>query len=233
VKKIAIFVEGQTERIFMVRFLSEYLGDKKIEIRIEKNLGNRGVKYMGMRKNPYAEFYILVYDVGGDSNVVSAVKERAEKMINRAGYSWLLALRDLYPNLREEKNRVIAAFKQIFERYPYSSQLRLILAIMEIEAWFLVDYNLFEKIHPFATLKNIKDRLNIDLAEDDPESYNHPSEVIKDIFGLFAEKYKKREKQAHKIAANIDYHFLICSDEVLNKISSFHYFIKCLDQCVE
>lgn len=103
VQEIAIFVEGQTERIFMVRFLSEYLGDKKIETRIEKNLGNRGVKYIEMRKNPYAEFYILVYDVGVDSNVVSAVKERAEKTINRAGYSWLLALRDLYPNLREEK----------------------------------------------------------------------------------------------------------------------------------
>ena len=62
---------------------------------------------------------------------------------------------------------------------------------MEIEAWFLVDYNLFEKIHPIATLKTIKDRLNIDLAGDDPESYNHPSEAIKDIFRLFAEKYKK------------------------------------------
>lgn len=59
---------------------------------MEKRLGNRGVKYLGMRKNPYAEFYILVYDVGGDGNVVSAVKERCQKMINNAGYSWILAL---------------------------------------------------------------------------------------------------------------------------------------------
>ena len=45
-KKIAIFVEGQTERIFMLRFLSEYPGENKIEIHMEKRLGNRGVKYL-------------------------------------------------------------------------------------------------------------------------------------------------------------------------------------------
>jgi hypothetical protein len=153
-KKIAIFVEGQTERVFMVRFLSEYLGVHKIEMRLEKNLGDRGVKYLGMRKNPYAEYYILVYDVGGDGNVVSAVNF-------------------------------------------------------------------------------VKERLNIDLIRDDPESYNHPTEILKDIFNLFDEKYKKKEKQAHKIAANLDYSFLICSDVILNKISSFHYFVRCLDESLE
>lgn len=232
-KKIAIFVEGQTERIFMVRFLNEYLGEHKIEIRLEKNLGDRGVKYLGMRKNPYAEYYILVYDVGGDGNVVSAVKERSEKMINQAGYNFILALRDLYPNLREEKKKVIEAFKKIFKRYSYSSKLKLILAVMEIEAWFLADYNLFERIHPIAVVNIIRERLNIDLIRDDPESYNHPTEILKDIFNLFDEKYKKREKQAHKIAANLDYSFLICSDEVLNKISSFHYFVRCFDESLE
>jgi hypothetical protein len=45
-KKIAIFVEGQTERIFMLRFLSEYLGENKIEVHMGKRLGNRGVKYL-------------------------------------------------------------------------------------------------------------------------------------------------------------------------------------------
>ncbi|MCP4214857.1 MAG: DUF4276 family protein [bacterium] len=132
-KKIAIFVEGQTERIFIARFLAEYLGASKIEILMEKNLGKRGVKFLGKRQNPSAEFFILIYDVGGDGNVVSAVKERAEK--------------------------------------------------------------------------------------------------INDIFKLFGDKYKKREKQAHTIAANIDYNFLTCSDEVRRKVDSFHYFTSCLDDC--
>jgi hypothetical protein len=229
-KKIAIFVEGQTERIFMLRFLSEYLGENKIEIRMEKRLGNRGVKYLGMRKNPYAEFYILVYDVGGDGNVVSAVKERSGKMLSNAGYSWILALRDLYPNSRTEKKAILEAFDRIFFKYPHGSKLRLILAVMEIEAWFLADHDLFERIHSIASAKTIKERLNIDLINDDPESYDHPAERVKDIFSLFDEKYKKKEKQSHKITANLDYNYLICSDVVRDKVSSFHYFIKCLDE---
>lgn len=229
-KKIAIFVEGQTERIFMLRFLSEYLGENKIEIHMEKRLGNRGIKYLGMRKNPYAEFYILVYDVGGDGNVASAVKERSQKMINSAGYSWILALRDLYPNSRPGKKAVIDAFNRIFQEYSYRSKLRLILAVMEIEAWFLADHDLFERLHPIATAKAIKESLDIDLIKDDPESYEHPAEKVNEIFNLFDEKYKKKEKQSHKIVANLDYNYLICSEAVLNKIDSFHYFVKCLDE---
>ena len=221
-KKVAIFVEGQTERIFMLRFLNEYLGGNKIEIRMEKRLGNRGVKYIGMRKNPYAEFYILVYDVGGDGNVASAVKERSGKMFSNAGYNRILALRDLYPNPRNEKKAVLDAFDRIFFKYPYADRVKLILAVMEIEAWFLVDHGLFERIHSTASAKTIKECLNIDLINDDPETYDHPAERVKDIFGLFGEKYKKKEKQSHKIAANLDYNYLICFDEVRDKVSSFH-----------
>jgi hypothetical protein len=217
----------------MLRFLSEYLGENKIEIHMEKRLGNRGVKYLGMRKNPYAEFYILVYDVGGDGNVVSAVKERSQKMIKSAGYSWILALRDLYPNSRAEKKAVIEAFNRIFKKYSYRSKLRLILAVMEIEAWFLADHDLFERLNPTATAKTIKERLDIDLIKDDPESYEHPAEKVKAIFNLFDENYKKKEKQSHKIAANLDYNYLICSDEVLKKINSFHYFVKYLDKSLK
>ena len=83
--------------------------------------------------------------------------------------------------------------------------LRLILAVMEIEAWFLADCDLFERIHPIAAVNVIRERLNIDLIHDDPESYDHPTEILKDIFNLFDEKYKKREKQVHKIAAKSDY----------------------------
>jgi hypothetical protein len=229
-KKIAIFVEGQTERIFMLRFLSEYLGENKIEIRMEKRLGKKGVKYLGMRKNPYAEFYILVYDVAGDGNVVSAVKERSDSMFSKGEYNWILALRDLYPNSRTDKKIILEAFNRIFSKSPHTDKLRFILAVMEIEAWFLADYALFERINSTASAETIKNRLNIDLINDDPETYDHPAERVKDIFSLFNEKYKKKEKQSHRIAVNLDYNYLICSDEVRQKVSSFHYFIKCLDE---
>ncbi|KJU84451.1 hypothetical protein MBAV_003356, partial [Candidatus Magnetobacterium bavaricum] len=38
--KIAFFVEGQTERIFVEKFLDEYITLNKCELIVKKNIGN-------------------------------------------------------------------------------------------------------------------------------------------------------------------------------------------------
>lgn len=229
-KKIAIFVEGQTERIFVEKFLIEYFGYNKIELDNQKYLGKKGIRLLGKKKNPYAEFYVLIFDVGGDGTVVTALKERAESMIDNSGYSYILALQDLFPRKRDETKIVIETFKKIFQDSLFAQQLKLILAIMEIEAWFLADYNLFSRIFPLATNELIKDKIGIDLIRDNPESYLHPSYIIDQIYNIFGERYKKREKQSYQIVHNIDFPFLICAEQVLNKVSSFKYFIDCIDK---
>ena len=228
-KKIAIFVEGQTERIFVEKFLIEYFGYYKIELELQKYLGTKGIKFLGKRENPYAQFFVLIFDVGGDSTVVTALKERAENMINNSGYSYILALQDLYPRKREEKNIVIETFGKIFKDYFFADKLKLILAIMEIEAWFLADYNLFGRISPLATTKLIQEKIGVDLIHDNPESYRHPSSIINQIYSIFGQKYKKREKQSYQIVYKIDFPFLICTEIILDKVSSLKYFIDCLD----
>lgn len=230
-KKIAFFVEGQTERIFVEKFLYEYLGGHNIELRSEKNWGRRGVEVIGERKNPNAIYYILIFDVGGDGGVSSAIKEKAEAMIADSGYNYLLALRDLYPRPRTDKKAVIEAFYRIFDGYLFSHQIKLILAIMEIEAWFLSDYNLFSTIESSATYSFIKQKLNINLAIENPESYDHPSKVINNIFNLSGKEYKKREADSYKIAYKIDYEFLCCSREVLDKVKSWNYFLDSVNKC--
>lgn len=229
-KKIAIFVEGQTESIFVEKFLIEYWGYSKIELELQKYLGTKGIKLLGKRKNPYAEFYVLIFDVGGDGTVVTALKERAESMIGYSGYSYILALQDLFPRKRDEKKIVLETFKKIFQGYLFAEQLKLILAIMEIEAWFLADYNLFNRIFPQVTIELIKEKLGIDLIDENPESYYHPSSLINQIYNIFGERYKKREKQSYQIVHNIDLPFLICTEQVLNRVSSFKYFIDCIDK---
>ena len=46
---------------------------------------------------------------------------------------------------------MIAATQREFDKHSFANKLKLILAIMETEAWFLADFNLFSRINPQLT----------------------------------------------------------------------------------
>lgn len=229
--KIAFFVEGQTERIFTEKLLSEYLTYPKYTIEVKKLLGEKSINIITKRNvSPEIKYDFLIYDVGGGEKVISALLERAEKMINQSKYYRLLALRDLHPEKRENKEKIINLVNDKFNEKSFKNHLGFVLAIMEVESWFLADYNLFYRIDNTLSPNYIKNKLNIDLIKDDPELYESPAVKVGKILSLVNIKYKKREKQSYKICHNIDYAFLCFSEETNNKISSFKYFIKCIDE---
>ncbi|MDM8543409.1 DUF4276 family protein [Desulfococcaceae bacterium HSG9] len=230
--KIGIFVEGQTERIFVVKFLSEYLGGEHNFSRTEIiNLGSKGTKIITERNFPHADFYFLIFDTTGDGNVVPAILERADNMIKNRGFRYILALEDLYDRPRNKKKYVLNQFNRLTAKFTFQDRLKLILAIMEIEAWFLADYNLFSRLNSIATPKFINQELNINLIDKNPESYNHPAEIINKIYKLCGMKYKKREQQTYNIVYNVDFDFL-CSDEIIEKVKSWKYFVSCIDESI-
>ncbi len=233
-RRIAIFVEGQTERIFIEKFLIMYLGYHKIKVKSWKELGVRGRECKAREPNLHADYYFLIYDVGGDAKVNSALKERAETMIHKHGYDYLLGLRDVYDEYsRSEIPAAIQGFNALFQHCSFRRKLRLIFAIMEIEAWFLADYNVFERIHASLTPEFIKEHLGLDLVNDDPQNYDHPAAVMNSIYKLVCQAYKKREKQAYQVAHKLDYDYLVCSEEILlHKIKSWRYFLDCVDESV-
>lgn len=226
--KVGIFVEGQTERIFVVKFLSEYLNGEHNFSRLElKRLGDDDEIILTQRRYPNAKYYFLIYDASGDGKVFSALKDRAENMIVQEGYKYLIALRDLYPLPRGKKQETIKKFENLFSSYVFKDKIKLALSIMEIEAWFLADYNLFKKINVIASSNHINKQLAIDLVNKNPESFPHPAAIIGKIYNLFGQKYKKREKQAYQLAYKIDYKFLL-SKSVLNKVESLKHFFECI-----
>jgi len=230
--KIGIFVEGQTERIFVVEFLKEYLGGEHKFSRLEIKLKNKNTTtFITERKFSQSRFYFLIFDTSGDGNVLPALYERSENMIKKNNFHFLLALQDLYPKPRNSKSKILNNFLKSIDRFDFKEKLRFILAIMEIEAWFLADYNLFKKLYNIISFEYIYEKLNIDLKNNNSEFYQHPAEIINRIFKLFNEKYRKSEKQIRKIVSNLDFD-LLCSDETLKKIKSFKYFIHCIDEAL-
>jgi len=232
--KIGFFIEGQTERIFLIKFLEEYLGGEQNFSRTEfKSLGKEAVKLIGERKYPAAEIYILIFDCGGDGSVFSVLNDRADKLITKNNYDYLVVLRDLYNFKRNEKRLVVNKFRDLFSNYSYQSKIRLVLSIMEIESWFLADYSLFAKINSILTPDYIQKKLGYDLINTDPEIYNHPASIINKIYGLVGSKYKKRKDQSYQISTRIDFDILLCLVDDKKRLKSFKYFIDVIDSCIE
>jgi len=231
--KVGIFVEGQTERIFVVKYLAEYLGGEQNFSRTEiQHLGSRGTKILTTRNYPESNYYVLIFDCSGDGNVIPALRDRAQNMINQEKYRYLIAIQDLYDRPRSRKREVVRSFNDLFSHTTYFNNLKFILAIMEIESWFIADFDLFQRINPIATPEYIRNQLNIDLINTNPERYRHPSEVINRIYQLFGQIYRKREKQSYFIVNRIDYDFLY-SEEVKNRAKSWGYFANIVDTVFE
>lgn len=229
-KKISIFVEGQTERIFVEKLLSEYFTSGKLKTISCKLIGERLTKILELGNNINPEFYVLIFDVGGGERAVSVMLERADAMINSQGYNFLFALRDLNPELIANKNALIDKIERLFANYTFKDRMRFILAIKEIEAWFLGDYNLFSRINPSLTPQYIQSQTGYNLVNDNPEDYDRPAQIIDDISQLIGQRYKKKAKDAYRITHRIDYSFL-CVD-ALARVRSFAYFLKCIDESI-
>jgi len=166
--KVAIFVEGQSELIFLRQFLPLLLGWDKISFRCFKlysdNMGN--VPFNHSNKDAKVEFLIL--NVSSDEKVLSAIKEREKRFIQQ-GYEKIIGLRDMYSeNYRKRSPRKIDdtltrefvknAHKEIV-KMSEPARIKIHFAIMELEAWFLGMYNIFERLHSALNINYIEDKL--------------------------------------------------------------------------
>lgn len=226
-KKTAFFVEGQTERIFIEKLIEEYFSFPDYDIVSQLLIGNDLKTVRKRRKSDDANYFFLIFDVSCDGKLVSYIKEKAKDLFN-IGYSKIIGIRDLFPNKLTEKETIIKLIRNKISELNSQNDIYIILAVMEIEAWFLLDSRLFEKINPILNIQNILDKLNINLNISDTEQFSHPAEIINKIINLIGEKYKKREKQSYNITHYLDYTELVCSDNIRNK--SFKLFIEIFEK---
>ena len=77
-KKIAYFVEGQTEQIFVEKLFQEIAGYKKISIetyRFQGGKTNRIIQPLKPSIVKDAPFFVLLYNCDCDSQVVSDIRK--------------------------------------------------------------------------------------------------------------------------------------------------------------
>jgi len=229
--KIAFFVEGKTERIFIEKFLDSYYTHPFFNV---ESYELRGQRATVITKSHYEDdtvnYQFLIFDVGGDGRVAGAIYERYDHLINRKGFSHILGIRDLFPTAIEQLDLVKSTFTKIFNNDAITQRITLIIAIMEVEAWFLADYNFFVKVNPALSPAKINDSLNINIVEDNIESYTHPSKIVDRIYQIVDKRYKKRESDSYSICSHLDFDDLYLNQNKRNRIPSFDLFIKKMDE---
>jgi len=228
VTRIAIFVEGQTERKFAKKLIWQRYGHltPKVNEIICHGKG-RFISIQEPQAYPGVDWFVLLIEVPSRDTLVSYIKDNATNMIFKRGFNLLLGLLDLFPDKRSDKIQRINAINTTLKESPACDKVRVILAVMETEAWFLCDWHMFQRIDTRLTTAFIQSHLGLDLVTDDPElAYKHPSKTLDEILEQVQRRYRKRSSEIDTVVGKLDLGFL-CS--CTSKIDSFFRFISELD----
>jgi hypothetical protein len=228
-KKLALFVEGQTEQIFAHKLIEEIAGKKNLSVQLDSLSGGAtidrtisGLKLFNAEEE--TKYFVLIRDSGSDSRVASDVRDNAINLKNN-GYNMIIGLRDLFPLHIDKLDRL----HKTTNRAVHSDEIlcKIIIAVREIETWFLSDQTHFEKIHSDLNISKITSELGIDLSKIDMESIEFPSQTLHQIYQLVGRAYNKSKKHVDRTVDALDYEHIYL--QIKNSLHSLSQFIDSID----
>ena len=211
-RKIAIFVEGQTELLFLDRLVQELAGKSGLAVEHAEGSGGatRARKWKLLKRlsiQPHHEYFVLIVNCGGDSKVKSDILERYHGL-KEAGYAVIIGLRDVYGQFRYDD--VPRLRREMSMGLPQNGPpIELLLSIMEIEAWLLAEHTHFQRVSPELTSERIRETIHFDPARDDIERRWHPAEDLDRIYRLAGVRYTKGRSNVERTLELIDFGFFI------------------------
>ncbi|WP_027003806.1 hypothetical protein [Hugenholtzia roseola] len=237
--KTAIFVEGQTELVFVREYLLKRFDYQDITLdcyTLFTDSNFHPTEYALPNENATHHFQII--NVGNDNAVITRILRR-EKYLWNSGFNRIIGLRDMYSKSYRELVKEVGIidlnlneeFKQstkelISKKSEKPNQIDFAFAIMEAESWILGFRNCFEKISPLLSVKYIEEQLGFNLETIDPETtFFHPAKTMEQIYSLADKTYKKSKGNIEAIMASlqkVDFENLKNS----TKCSSFKEFAK-------
>jgi hypothetical protein len=208
IKKIAFFVEGYTEQYFLEKLLFEIFSERKISIEIQKMKGGKNIPitFSGIKSTVITEsteYFVLIYNCGGDSNVKSYILERRLDLA-KADYIKIVGLRDIFPDFKRTDIHNLTYFLN-FKVPQKEIKIEFVISIMEVESWFLSENNHFQRISPNLDSKTISTFLGYDLKQYNTEMIDAPADTLNLIYSLANEKYEKTKESIDRTIEAIDY----------------------------
>jgi hypothetical protein len=156
-KKIAFFVEGETEAEFVSKLLIQLAGDRNIALKQFKTTGGgrsglpRMSRLIGEVQQSDATFEAWIYISSNDERVPSDIRDNYSTLSLQ--FDEIVGLRDLRGavggrtlTLTDLPN--VEAASRIALRACTAIPANIVIAVMEIETWFLAETNHYTCIDP-------------------------------------------------------------------------------------
>ncbi len=214
--KTAIFVEGQTELIFIREYLLKTLDYQNIHVECYTLFTDSSFNVTEYSfPNENADFYFQVINVGNDNAVLTRILRREQYLWNQ-GFHRIFGIRDMYSKdyrevvqnatISEEVNLKFmeGAGKTILDKAHKPANIHFHFAIMETEAWILGLNNCFQYLHPDLSIEAINTAAGTNVDEVDPEkTFFHPAAIIEKIYSLVNREYNKSNGDINVIMSHI------------------------------
>lgn len=205
-KRMAIFVEGQTEQMFAEGLIRRVAGERNIHIDTAKahggKLNPRQFLEITTRSEASKKYYVIIYDSSNDGRVLSDIIEKYDDLVAR-GFSEILGIRDVNPQAATNIPDIRASFAARAPSAPIPSTL--ILSVMEIEAWFIAEHYHFQTMHPSLTHASVTATLGYDPATCDSQQIPHPVEDLKKVYCLAQLGYNKSKWHVQRTVNQLNY----------------------------
>jgi hypothetical protein len=217
-RRVAVFTEGQTEQITVRELLFRIFNPSKLSFEcwelLAGNLSLTPYKYPNT-PNPCVETHFMIINVHGDEAVISTIEEREKSLIEKGRFERIIGLRDMYSEKYDKRtngtindatsSQIIQGNESKIQQMNYHNRIKLYFAIMEIEAWILGMYNIFQRIDRTLTVDCIKQKLGIDLKAIDPQkAFYKPSDQLNSILLLCRGQYKKKRSEVEGICCKME-----------------------------
>ena len=192
--RLALFVEGFTEVLFVERLITEIAGKQNVifekkQIRGGSKAPRRVVTLEAVRQATHEQFYVLIVDCGGDRQVKDRILQEHESLTKK-GFVKIFGLRDVRPDfLRADIPKLEAGLRKYVK--TSLAPVEFILAVMEIEAWFLAEHNHFHRIDPTLTPAVITASLGFNPATSDMSLRAEPAADLDACYQLAGKRYMK------------------------------------------
>jgi hypothetical protein len=205
--RLAIFVEGYTEVVFVKKLIEEIAGKNKVLIEHKKISGGskspRRVIRITASKPTGQQYYVLIFDCGGDGQVKTRIQEEHDNL-TKAGYLGIIGIRDVRPVFNHSD---IPRLEANLPKYIKTTlaPVSFILSIMEIEAWFLCETTHFTRIEPSITVNAIRNNLGFDPENEKMELRLCPANDLDDCYAIGGKSYDKTQTKIDITVNALDY----------------------------
>lgn len=229
-KKIAIFVEGQTEQSFVEELLRHVIGARRLFIDTSKAHGGKNYprQFSQIRATDpgtSAEFYAQIVDSSCDASVIEDIVKKYAELENR-GFSQVIGIRDLYPKSRSDESAVFARMRSLIPKG--TMPVDIVLTVMEFETWFIAEYNHFDNFHAGLSLQAVISTLNYDPRTHDVTTIPHPSLELKKAYGIVKMPYNKSSKVVQRTIQSISYAHVYL--DLPSRVPSVKQFVDTIDR---